>query len=239
MHHHNTKGNNTMKLFTPPANYTTFVNEDNYQEISIDKIFDALENALDDLEDARDNLRDGIIYNSNNASVSVKSPTRRREEIRRGEELWQQLVNDNEAKYFVLGIDEHIFDEHPGVNTIIRSIYKLKPVTFIRESIKIDYDSLKYVAVKEVGTPEDCLFPAKAWVYYKPEIRISETPDCEATAQMKNETYRIFRCKDCGRFVEISRGYDEHLISWGMKPFQRCEFCRKNASILTHHGNGR
>lgn len=79
----------------------------------------------------------------------------------------------------------------------------------------------------EVGTPEDCLFPAKAWVYYKPEIRISETPDCKATAQMKNETYRIFRCKDCGRFVEISRGYDEHLISWGMKPFQRCEICRK------------
>lgn len=53
-----------MKLFTSPTDYTTFANEDDYQEISIDKIFDALENALDDLEDARDNLRNDVAYDT-------------------------------------------------------------------------------------------------------------------------------------------------------------------------------
>lgn len=216
-----------MKLFTSPTDYTTFANEDNYQEISIDKIFDALENALGDLEDARDNLRDGVAYDTNASGRVVRSLSYCESEIRRGEELWELLVNDNEAKYFVLDIDAHIFDERPDVSKIMRSIYKLKPVTFVRESVEIDPDSLKYVAVKKVDPPEDCLFPAKLWADYKPEIRISRFADCETTAKERNETYRIFRCKDCGLLVDISRRDDDYIVSKGMKPFQHCEICRK------------
>ena len=216
-----------MKLFTSPVDYTTFANKDNYQEISIDKIFDALENALDDLEDAHDNLQNGVAYDTNTTGRVVRSLSYCESEIRRGNELWELLVNDNEAKYFVLDIDEHIFDNHPDVDKIMRSVYKLKPVTFVRESVEIDPDSLKYVAVKKVDPPEDCLFPAKLWADYKPEIRISSVADCETTAKERNETYRIYRCKDCGLLVDIRRSEDDYIMSKGMKPFQRCELCRK------------
>lgn len=216
-----------MKLFTSPTDYTTFADEDNYQKISIDKIFDALENALDDLEDARDNLRNDVAYDTNTSGRVVRSLSYCESEIRRGEELWQLLVNDNEAKYFVLDVYEHIFNERPDVDKIMRAIFKLKPVTFIRESVEIDPDALKYVAVKEVDPPEDCLFPAKTWEFYKPEIRISRFADCETTAKERNETYRIFRCKDCGLLVDIERSKDDYIVSKGMKPFQRCELCRK------------
>lgn len=216
-----------MKLFTSPTDYTTFVDEDNYQEISIDEIFDALENALNDLEDACDNLRDGVAYDTNTTGRVVRSLSYCESEIRRGEELWKQLVSDNEAKYFVLDVYEHIFDERQDINKIMRAIFKLKPVTFIWESVEIDPDALKYVAEKKVYPPEKCLFPAKLWADYKPEIRISRFADCEATAKERNETYRIYKCKDCGLLVDISRREDDYIVSKGMKPFQRCELCRK------------
>lgn len=216
-----------MKLFTSPTDYTTFANEDNYQEISIDKIFDALENALDDLEDARDNLRNDVAYDTNASGRVVRSLSYCESEIRRGEGLWKQLVNDNEAKYFVLDVYEHIFDERPDVDKIMRAVFKLKPVTFMWESVEIDPDALKYVAEKKVYPPEECLFPAKLWADYKPEIRISRFADCEKTAKERNETYRIYRCKDCGLLVDIIRRDDDYIVSKGMKPFQRCEICRK------------
>lgn len=216
-----------MKLFTSPTDYTTFADKDNYQEISIDKIFDALENALDDLEAARDNLRDDVAYDTNASGRVIRSLSYCESEIRRGEELWQLLVNDNEAKYFVLDVYEHIFNEHPDVDKIMRAIFKLKPVTFMWESVEIDPDALKYVAEKKVYPPEECLFPAKLWADYKPEIRISRFADCEKIAKERNETYRIFRCKDCGLLVDIRRSEDDYIVSKGMKPFQRCEICRK------------
>lgn len=228
-----------MKLFTSSTDYTTFVDEDNYQEISIDEIFDALENALNGLEDACDNLRDGVAYDTNATGRIVRSLSYCEDVMQRGEELWEQLVNDNEAKYFILDIDAYIFDERTDVSKIMRSIYKLKPVTFVRESVEIDPDLLKYVAVKKVDPPEDCLFPAKLWADYKPEIRISRFADCETTAKERNETYRIYRCKDCGLLVDIRRSEDDYIVSKGMKPFQRCELCRKMRKYPNPRGGGR
>lgn len=217
-----------MKLITNHRSGPLTVCLNDYEEISINRIFDILEKILDAKTDDLDHIKNHSAHMFNSIHKYLKAIENCEKEIAHGESLWESLRDDYDAKYYIKKTLTSKFDDFHSISEVAKAVFKIKPVTLTKEWVETDYVMREYKAKKEVFPAEEYLISASMWAYYKPDMVISEHDNCKAYAEQQNKKYRIMKCKNCGGYEIVSRDYDEKLLSRGLQPVQRCSECRHN-----------
>ena len=226
-----------MRIFTEPnitdSALVHTIDENLVVPVNIDQIFDALERIINNYEDDRDEQQELLKkgFKGKNSDITDANKVTRKyqfsvKQIKRGEKLWDMLVNDNKAQYFCLSSCFEQFDKLKYLDELYRSIFKLKSMTVSTGSIEPDKESLKFVP-KFTVTTENWLIPVDKWEIPPSEVSIASESDLKQDLDYLNNTYRLCVCASCGKLFKVGNWEDQHMKDLGFSLFKRCESCRK------------
>lgn len=191
------------------------------QSKTVDEVFDTIEPVLCQLENECKSYALQIAR-GDNVSQNIHKLTRCKNTLKGLNSLWEFLQTDTRDTYYVdshfetsswLTPADYWYKDHIFVPIrIIQHQYSTK-LTLDRGAIVVDepYEILGY---RPLSSSRD--------VYDDN----SELASCQSHVDNINRNYRIFRCKSCGVITCSSHAHDENMISIGLSPIQRCDYCR-------------